>query len=293
MKRIYWLASFPKSGNTWFRIFLKNYLLDGKEPFNINESLQNLPIASSRETFDTFTGLESALMTQEEIERLQPAAFEHIARVSTETHYIKIHDACNEVMPGLPIVSVEGTEKALYILRNPLDVAISFADHFGCGIDESISLIGDKNLAHCAEKDKSGKQLRHRLNNWSDHVASWVDAPWFPVEVLRYEEMKEYPFAAFGRAIRFLEIPCDEERLKKAILFSDFNELKKQEREKGFKQKSPFSTNGFFRKGEIGQWKEILTQEHIRRIVHDHGSVMRRFGYLDLVDPELIKEINR
>jgi hypothetical protein len=69
-------------------------------------------------------------------------------------------------------------------------------------------------------------------------------------------------------------------RLKKAIAFSDFNELKKQEQEKGFKERSPHSSGSFFRKGGSGQWKEALSSEQISRILQDHGEMMKRLGYL-------------
>jgi len=292
MKRIYWLASFPKSGNTWFRIFLKNYLSDDDKPFDINHSLKNDFLASLRELIDKVTGLESSLMTHEEIERLQPAVYAQWSLEATEDRYVKIHDACNEVLPDLPIVSVKGTKGAIYIMRNPLDVVLSFADHMGYGIDKAIEVMKDENSFLCGKKGKPENQVKQRLNGWSGHVASWADARWFPVEIIKYEEMKEDPLTAFGRAIRFLELPYDEARLKKAVFFSEFNELKKQEQEKDFIERS-WASGAFFRKGEVGQWKVALTPEQIRRIVNDHAAVMKRFGYLDGIDPELLKEIDR
>ncbi|MEJ2083836.1 MAG: sulfotransferase, partial [Acidobacteriota bacterium] len=37
MTGIVWLASYPKSGNTWLRAFLMNFLDPGKRPVDINQ----------------------------------------------------------------------------------------------------------------------------------------------------------------------------------------------------------------------------------------------------------------
>ena len=284
MSGIYWLASYPKSGNTWFRIFLTNYLANGDAPFDINEPMSSCSsgdsIATPRELFESKTGLESALMTHDEIEVLQPLVFEQLALESKDDFYIKTHFACHEVSPGLPITSIKGTKGAIHIVRNPLDVALSYADHFGTGIDNAIGELGEHDFTLCGTGHVSGKQLRQKIGSWSDHTKSWLDARWFPVKLLRYEEMKNDPVEAFGRAIRFLGLPYDLVRLKKAIAFSDFNELKKQEQEKGFKERSPHSSGSFFRKGGAGQWKESLSPEQVSRILQDHGEMMRRLGYL-------------
>ena len=68
-KNIIWLASYPKSGNTWFRIFLTNLLQKHTSPANINE-LTGGPIASSRQLFDELTGIDSSDLTFDEIEKL-------------------------------------------------------------------------------------------------------------------------------------------------------------------------------------------------------------------------------
>ncbi|HJX72016.1 MAG TPA: hypothetical protein VJ346_08695, partial [Bacteroidales bacterium] len=70
-KKIVWLASYPKSGNTWFRIFLTNLLNHTNEPVDIN-NLYPSTIASSRSLFDEATGLESSDLTLDEIELLRP-----------------------------------------------------------------------------------------------------------------------------------------------------------------------------------------------------------------------------
>ncbi len=112
---------------------------------------------------------------------------------------------------------------------------------------------------------------------------SWADAPGIRVLVLRYEDLKLNPGETFRAAVRFVDLPDDIARVKKAIDFSRFEELRKQEEKDGFGEKMP-RAKSFFRKGEIGSWREVLTREHVAKIIADHGEVMRRFGYLDEED---------
>ena len=89
------------------------------------------------------------------------------------------------------------------------------------------------------------------------------------------------PLPIFGGAARFLQLPDEPSRLEKAIRFSDFKTLSKQESEAGFREK-PRHAKNFFMQGKSGGWRGKLTSEQINRIVVDHNKVMQRFGYLDL-----------
>jgi hypothetical protein len=75
-------------------------------------------------------------------------------------------------------------------------------------------------------------------------------------------------------------LPHNREQIQKALDFSSFDTLAHQEIVNGFKEKSA-SCNRFFRKGQIGSWRDELTETQAQQIVHDHREVMRRFGYLD------------
>jgi hypothetical protein len=97
---------------------------------------------------------------------------------------------------------------------------------------------------------------------------------------MRYEDMLLNSLSTFMQAVRFSGLEHTEEEVEKAIRFSSFEELKKQEKEKGFREKSP-NTTCFFRKGQIGSWKEVLSDQQIEKIIDDHRQVMVRFGYLD------------
>ena len=100
-----------------------------------------------------------------------------------------------------------------------------------------------------------------------------------PVQVIRYEDMLNRPFEVFRDFAAFGDLPADEDRLARAIEFSRFEVLQRQEQEAGFREKSP-RAESFFRAGRKESWRERLTAEQVRRIVSDHGRVMQRFGYM-------------
>lgn len=279
MKNIVWLASYPKSGNTWFRIFLANLLADKNQPIDINQ-LGNTPIASSRWIFDDLVGIPAAELSHDEIDVLRADLYRHLSDNAKETLFLKIHDAYTLLDNATPLVPPEATRGVLYFIRNPLDVAVSFANHSGISISESIARMNDEAFGFCESPEKLHNQLRQKLLSWSSHVLSWTNCKDLDIHVVRYEDMKSKPLETFSAAAKFAGINKPPEQIAKALKFSCLEELQRQEKEKGFQEKSskcPF----FFNKGQIGYWREELNERHIESIMLAHKQVMLSFGYLN------------
>ncbi len=278
MKWIYWLASYPKSGNTWLRVFLTNYLQNSGEPADINQ-LEGGPIASSRPLFDEWAGVEASDLTPLSVEKLRPYVYQSLTDQTSEPLFIKIHDAITLTAEGIPLVPAEATQGAVYLVRNPLDVVVSFADHSGCTLDKTIHNMGDQDFQFASKDESLNLQLPQRLLTWSGHIHSWIDQNEFPVLVVRYEDLLSDPTARFREIILFCGLSLDEERLGRAVTFSSFEVLKGQELAKGFKERTRHS-QAFFRQGRAGGWREVLTSEQVTQVIRDHGPMMERFGYL-------------
>ncbi len=278
MGGIYWLASYPKSGNTWFRTFLRNLRDEGDEPVDIND-LSTGSIASSRGWLDHVLGFDTAELDLDEVDRLRPEVYRWALR-DKELGYHKIHDAYTLTSEGEPLVSSEATLGALYIIRNPLDVAPSYANHNHSTIADAIDCMGQEKHGLCRSRKSLPNQTRQKLLTWSQHVLSWVDAPNLNCHVVRYEDMLAKPLETFTTAVRFLQLSEYSEKIAKAIEFSDFKVLSQQESNKGFRERPPH-TERFFRQGKSGDWREKLTDEQVAKVIEDHAVVMKRFGYLD------------
>lgn len=251
----------------------------GDIPVDIND-LERTPIASARGIFDEEIGIEVSDLTADEIDRLRPEVYNQLAENAEEALYMKIHDAYALLGNASPLIPQKATIGALYFIRNPLDVAVSFAHHSGWNCETSVRKMADDTYAFCSRPGQLHNQLRQKLLSWSNHVISWVDQAPFPVCVIRYEDMKSNPLEAFTKAVRFSALNHTAEQIQKAIDFSSFDVVQQQEEAEGFQEKSAAS-NRFFRKGEVGSWREELSAEQASKIVQDHCEVMRRFGYLD------------
>ena len=240
MGGIIWLASYPKSDNTWFRVFLTNLLGNSEAPAEINK-LYPTPIASARTMFDNAAGFEASDLTEDGIDRLRPEIYEHLAAEAEDKLFMKVHDAYTLVDKDTPLFPRKATCGAIYIIRNPLDVAVSFAHHSGWNYNQSISNMADETLAFCEKQKGLNHQLRQKLLSWSGHVSSWVETSGLDICVLRYEDMKLNSLKTFERAVRFAGLDYGKDEIQKAIDKSSFEKLRQQEEKEGFREKSPAS----------------------------------------------------
>lgn len=281
-RKIVWLASYPKSGNTWFRILLSNYLSNDAQPISIN-TLGNTgylqSIASARHLLSDTLGLDSSDFSEDDCEDLRPDVYRAIASKATRTPYMKVHDANVPTPSGAPLIPPDATALAVYLVRNPLDVVGSFAHHSGISVDQAIARMSDPSCAFCMNSRGLPIQLRQRLLTWSQHVVSWTQGQAFPVHVIRYEDLLLDPSREFGKAVVALNLPLDTCRISRAIEFSSFERLQKQEADLGGFREAPLKVDQFFRAGRAGTWRKSLTDAQVTRVIDAHGEVMRRFGY--------------
>jgi aryl sulfotransferase len=276
MSGIVWLASFPKSGNTWTRIFLTNYQRNSEVPADIND-LEPTPISAARVKIEDALGIDLADLTADEIDVLRPAAYRRMAAAAVETQFMKVHDGYYANMRGEPLLS--GARAVVYIVRNPLDVCVSWAKHSGITLESSVEFLCSP-AANVGSSDRAiAEQLRQHVGGWTGHVRSWTEQRDMPVHVMRYEDMLRDPHAAFGDMLRFVGVDVETERLNRAVRHSSFDELKKQEKEKGFREAMKQGESGFFGSGRSGGWRTKLSAEHAEALVRAHADTMRAFGY--------------
>ena len=274
---IIWLASYPKSGNTWFRSFIS--ALKNNSNVDINE-LDTGGIFSSKCFLENILDLDSELLTQEEIDAFKLLAWHYFSTESKEKKLIKIHDAINySVVTNTLLIPQDASWKSIYIVRHPFDVAISLANHLGSTIDVAVDFVNSQDSFLANSKSPNNSQFQQNLGTWNYHVKSWKERASFPVLFIRYEDMKLEPFKVFKEAVVFLELDYNDETILSAIDASNFDRLKEQETMKGFKEKDS-RTKSFFFKGEIGLGAKVLSPEQKSSICSANYEMMQYFGYL-------------
>lgn len=277
MGNIVWLASYPKSGNTWLRAFLANLVADRPAPLNPDELRGFTDEEASAGRFTELAGRPNTELSAGELAALRPEVHALIAQRAQGTRLVKTHNLCGS-FDGYPLFNWQVTAGAMYVVRNPLDVAVSMTHHFGLTTDQAIERLADDRVASVNDE----LFVSHIIGSWSTHVSGWADMAaraLGKVVVLRYEDLLEKPSKHFAKAAKLIGLGQDKARVERAVKHAGFQTLAALEQREGFVEAVDEKTQ-FFYKGRANQWREALTREQVARVVHDHREQMQRFKYI-------------
>jgi hypothetical protein len=274
MGNIVWLASYPKSGNTWLRAFLANLVANGVDPVPLNELSRYAEDEANPELFSALAGRASDGLGIDEIAALRPQVHVAIAQRAQGTRFVKTHNMAGS-FDGHPLHNWSVSAGAVYVVRNPLDVAVSMTHHFGIGIDEAIERLADENVA----TGNDALFVSQILGSWSLHVKGWADMANERVLVLRYEDLTDKPAKAFAKVAKLVGLGQDRARVERAMRHAGFQSLASMEKKGGFVEASDSGAR-FFRKGRINEWREALSRDQVTRVIGAHREQMQRFGYV-------------
>lgn len=275
-QKVIWIASYPKSGNTWMRTLLRNYYryVTGIEPVETNDMVPYFyHTVSPKSVYD---------LTPEELAMLRPAAL---------MHSIALHTSASKPSPALilkshlmrfsyanmPLWSPLWAPKVIYIHRDPRDILPSYTDHLGIDHAEGVELMNTVNAYIGGPPGLSAL-----TSTWSNHTKSWIEGDGSAGEVLRvsYEEMHEDTCGALYKVLKFLGEPISAINVARAVSSSTFDKLHAREGDEGFPERTQHQRR-FFRRGIVGSHKDEVDACHITQIESDHEHMMKELGYLD------------
>lgn len=291
----YWyLASYPKSGNTWCRVFITELRrlagLDSAEAtaaaqqeeqeLRLNRDLATGSIVSSRHWLDDQLGIDSSDLSWAELDKVRGRAGHRRALYSESLRYHKVHDAfVSPDSAGHPVVPVEGCRGAVVVVRHPADVAVSLSHFFSWPLERCVAFLLDEQAGLCRSSKRGGQQVRQFMGTWASHVHSWLDQQQIPVLLLRYEDLLAEPQLQFSRLARFLELPEEPEVVAEAVRNTSFQTLQaKEEKEGGFSER-PDGCERFFRSGRSGEGLEQLNNKQLAQLEEAFENTLSRFGY--------------
>ncbi|MEM7670344.1 MAG: sulfotransferase domain-containing protein [Pseudomonadota bacterium] len=275
-QRIIWLASYPKSGNTWTRYFLAQYFMPPDERPGIND-LRKFTLADVRQDFfDKANGGPFKAQSFEEWLKIRPRVLRLLADARPGHHFVKTHCQIQRI-GEIDVIPPEVTAAGVYIMRNPFDVAPSLARHLSMSMDQTIDrLLDPKSL------NTTPTLIFEILGRWDHHVQSWCTARGLPLHVMRYEDMVSDTEKSFRGLLTYLQAPIQDGQLRRAIRASSFQELRKQEDRDGFRER-PTGMDKFFAKGTSGGWRDALTPDQAGRIRREFLPMLERY-YPEMLD---------
>lgn len=265
-----WLASYPKSGNTWMRVLLANLIAGKEQPADINDLSEHSTLIGRWRFADDML-VDPDLLGWRELETMRPLLCDWVAQNLTTPFFCKTHDS----FLGRNKTSVLGVaaKSALYMVRDPRDVAVSLCHHASLSLDRTIEQMLD-----AAFVSGGGMQLSYLLSDWAGHVSGWTSQRQVRTKVVRYEDMRLDTPGALTDIIEFLGAQATPAEIRRAVDHSSLDELQRQESSKGFRESRP-GQKRFFRTGKIGEWREVLTPTQVRAIEDRCGGVMAAWGY--------------
>ena len=266
---IIWIASYPKSGNTWVRLFLKSYFSFKDD----NYISKGFPIESH------FGQLKIDYTNFEEIIKNWEVMQSYI-NLKTQTNYLKTHNALCTIN-NFKFTDKNNTLGAIYLVRDPRDVIVSYAHHLGQAHGEVLKGMLDTSNGEFGKT--GGKEYRRSImGRWSDNYNSWKLFKDRNVLIVKYEDLVKNRESEFLRILNYLNkidgIKVDKEKLNRSIDEASFDKLSKREKECGFKEASEHGV--FFRKGIVGDWKNNLDDTIVRTLEKEFETEMKELNYI-------------
>jgi hypothetical protein len=203
-----------------------------------------------------------------------------IVELNKDKHvFMKTHNRYG-THQGLPLIRPDMTVGAVYLVRDPRDVAVSLTHHWAMTIDQVIEVMGTDTIG---TQPQVGQQIFEIMGSWSSHVRSWTMPKPKNTLVLRYEDCVSDTLGTFGRLAKMLKLTQDDEVIREAVEATAFKKLKQQEETKGFRER-PEHAKAFFRSGVAGGWRDVLRPQEVKRIEKQNSAMMQRFNY----EPEFV-----
>ena len=274
---IIWIASYPKSGNTWVRAFIAAYLYSKDGNFNFSD-LNKIDQFPSKYHLSYF------------LKDLNDPA-------KTPKFWLPAQNKTHNAMctiDGHRFTNKENTLASVYIVREPRNVITSLSNHYGLSLEDAYEFIINKRKIIFSENFSEEKKLleergnAHFIGSWEEHYKSWKNITFSPVKIIKYEDLINNTYNTFFSILKFLgnhiPIKIDKIKLQNTINACSFDVLKKKEEKEGFFE-APISKKNskkiiFFNLGKKNNWKNNLNPTIEKKIRKQFATEMTELGYL-------------
>ncbi|MDA8837589.1 sulfotransferase domain-containing protein [Candidatus Pelagibacter bacterium] len=279
---IIWIASYPKSGNTWLRSIISAlvYSKDGIFTFDKLSKIDQFP----EKKF--FKDLVKNFRDFDEIKKNWIAAQDKI-NLDEKIKFFKTHQG-NFKIGNDHFTNNQNTQAVIYIVRDPRNLVTSISNHYSLSLNEACKFLTSPELmgnGKSWEEKKDG--IFNFLGKWNEHYKSWTNNT-KNLLLLRYEDLINEPKKELEKIIFFLNkyinFDTNDIKIDNILESTNFKNLKKMEQEGSFTEnvikKETGSNVNFFNLGPKNIWQNSLDKKIIKKIEDDFKDEMKEIGYL-------------
>jgi hypothetical protein len=284
---IIWLASYPKSGNTFLRTLLASYFFTKDGIFNF-EVLKNIKQFPDNGVFEKL-GIDIS-NEKEVIKNYIKVQQETNKRDGQKIRFLKTHSTLQD-MDGYKFTDLNNCLGVIYIVRDPRNVVTSYSNHEQTSLDESVERLKKFRMIGgiINDKDRKNETITH-VGSWSSHYVSWKEFKKVDRYLLvKYEDLIEETEKTFLKVLSFIykitksKLALDKNKLKNVLKTTTFSNLQDLEKNSYF----PEATRDlkgkkitFFKYGLKNNWKDFLTSENLNTLENIFKEEMKELGYL-------------
>ena len=279
---IIWIASYPKSGNTWVRSIISSliYSNDGNFDFDLLKKIQQYP---SQKYFKNFT---KDFQNINEIKKYWIES-QDIINLDKEVKFFKTHHI-NCKIGEHAFTNKNNTLGTIYVVRDPRNLINSFTNHYSIDKNTAKNFITSRQSVTGALEDmKRDNSIFTILGSWNDHLKSWTSMNQ-NLLLIKYEDLIMDPLNEINKIIKYLKnlinFSVNEKKIDNIINSTSFDVMKKKETEKGFHESVMDSTDknkvNFFNLGKENKWEKYLNNEDQEFIKDKLGLEMKELGYI-------------
>ena len=281
---IIWLASYPKSGNTWVRLFLNSLFFTKNGEIDINDI--NIGQFPERKYFNN---LVNDMNDFKEISRNWITS-QQIINLDKKIKFFKTHHAYCKINNNY-FTDSENTKAVIYIVRDPRNVITSLLNHYEKkDYNEALKFLFEENQIigkDMFNKIVQGAEMISLIGSWKNNYNSWKNFP-KNLHLIKYENLIENPINEFTKLCDFLSkvlnIEFNKEKINQSVISCSFENLKNQEKKVGFKESVLSVSTGkkidFFNLGPNNNWKKILDEKIRKKIEKNFCKEMEELGYI-------------